>query len=328
MAFLASFLVRRLAQAVIIIFLVTVLIFTIVRIVPGDPVRLILGPAATPETVDRMADRLGLHNPIIVQYAHYMRRVVLHGDFGTSFFRPKSGMTVGGSRVEDPTRLDRAEVLDLIAARLPLTLQLAGLAIVFAVIIAVPLGVLAGIYHARFPDTFAILTSSVMISLPNFWLGLVLALLIGIKLGWLPAVGYRGFSYAILPAIVLAIELAPVLMRAIAMSLHGALNESYVAEGQMRGLSRARMIWRHASRNAAVPVLNLFGIQLGALLGGVLVIEFIFDYPGVGHLTIMAVLQRDFPLIQGVTILISAIFVFVNIVVDYVSSLIDPRLGY
>lgn len=327
MAFFASFLIRRLAQAVVIIFLVTILIFTILRMVPGDPVRLILGPMATQDTLDRMAARLGLNEPIIVQYARYMKGV-LHGDFGTSFIRPKSGQTTGGGRADDPTRLDRAEVIDLIAARLPLTLQLAGLAILFALLISIPLGVLAGIYRMRLPDTFAILASSVMISLPNFWLGLVLALAISIKLGWLPAVGYRGFSYTILPAIVLAIELAPILIRAIGISLGTALNESYVAMGEMRGLSRKRMIWRHAARNASVPVLNLFGIQIGTLLGGVLIIEFLFDYPGLGHLTISAVLQRDFPLIQAITILISVIFVFVNMAVDFVSSLIDPRLEY
>lgn len=326
MAFFASFLVRRLAQAVIIVFVVTILIFTILRVVPGDPVRLILGPMATQETLDRMAVRLGLHDPIFVQYVRYMRGV-LRGDFGTSFVRPVSGQTTGGGRPDDPTRLDRANVIDLISDRLPLTLQLAGLAILFALLIAVPAGVLAGIYRMRFPDSFVILTSSVMVSLPNFWLGLVLALVFSIKLGWLPAVGYRGFSYTVLPALVLAIELAPILMRAIGISLGTALSESYVAMGQMRGLSRARMIW-HASRNAAVPVLNLFGIQLGAMLGGVLIIEFIFDYPGLGQLTINAVLQRDFPLIQAVTIVTSVIFVFVNMVVDYISSVIDPRLEY
>lgn len=327
MAFVASFLVRRLAQSLVIIFLVTLLIFTLLRVVPGDPVRMIAGPMATQETVDKMATDLGLHDPLLVQYGRYMGRV-LKGDFGTSFVRPKSGQTTGGGRANDPTRLDRAEVLDLVLDRLPLTLQLAGLAILFALAIAVPIGCMAGIWRTRWPDNLAVLASSVMVSIPNFWFGLVLALTFSIQLGWLPAVGYRGFSYTILPAVVLAVELAPILMRAISLSLGAALGEAYIRAGEVRGLSRRRMIWLHAARNASVPVLNMFGIQLGTLLGGVLIVEFIFDYPGVGHLAINAVLQRDFPLIQAVTILAATMFIFVNMMVDLISSLLDPRLEY
>jgi len=327
MHYVISFLARRLAQSVVIVLLVTFLIFVILRLVPGDPVRLIAGPMATPETVERVSENLGLNEPILVQYWKYMSGVV-RGDFGTSFIRPESGQTTGGGRGDDPTRLDRADVIDLIAGRLPLTLQLAALAICFAFLISMPIGLAAGIYRARWPDSFSIITSSIMVSVPNFWLASVLVLVFSINLGWLPAVGYRGFSYMILPAVVLAIELAPVLIRAVASSLGSILNEGFIKIGEARGLSRRRMIWAHGVRNAAAPVLNVLGIQLGVLLGGVLIVEYVFDFPGLGHLSINAVLQRDFPVIQAITILASVIFIFVNILVDLFSSIIDPRLEY
>lgn len=148
------------------------------------------------------------------------------------------------------------------------------------------------------------------------------------KLGWLPAIGYGGFSYTILPAIVLAVELSPVLIRTLATSVSTQMMESYALVGCVRGLSRTRIIANHVLRNASVPLLNLLGVQFSGLLGGVIIVEYIFDYPGLGLLTINAVLQRDFPLIQGIAIVTSAIFVLINIAVDLVATLIDPRLEY
>ena len=153
-------------------------------------------------------------------------------------------------------------------------------------------------------------------------------MLLSVKLGWLPAIGYSGFAYTILPAIVLAVELAPVLIRTLTGSVATVMMEPFIAVGNVRGLSRSRIIVAHALRNASVPLLNLIGIQISGLLGGVLVVEFIFDYPGLGLLTINAVLQRDFPLIQGIAIVTSAIFVFINIAVDLIATMIDPRLEY
>jgi peptide/nickel transport system permease protein len=336
MFFLMSFLLRRLAQAVVILFFVTFIIFTILRLVPGDPARLVLGPLATQEVVEVMTVRMGLDKPIVVQYFHYVWEV-LKGDMGSSFIRPKSGMS-GSMTLSDQItldnideaskKLDKAPVLSLILERLPKTLYLAGMTLAFALIISLPIGILAALYKGRLPDTIAVWLGSFMVSIPNFWLAVVLTLLVSIRWGWLPATGYEGPRHIILPAFVLAIELAPVLIRIITISLAGAINEGYMAVGQMRGLSRSRMIWKHASRNASVPLLNVIGIQMGVLLGGVIIIEFVFNYPGLGHLIINAILQRDFPVIQGVAIFIGIVFVVANIVVDYVCSLIDPRLQY
>lgn len=325
--FILSFLVRRLAQGALIVFLVTLLIFTLLRVVPGDPVRLMAGGMAPEALIEQIAKDMGLRDPILVQFGRYMSGVV-RGDLGQSFVRPASGASTGGSSFGDSTRGERAEVLTLIGDTLPMTLQLGGLAIFFALVFSFLVGIPGGLAPGRWPDRVAFYISSIFISLPNFWLGIVLAMLLSVKLGWLPAIGYSGFAYTILPAIVLAVELAPVLIRTLTGSVAAVMMEPFIAVGNVRGLSRSRIIAAHALRNASVPLLNLIGIQISGLLGGVLVVEFIFDYPGLGLLTINAVLQRVFPLIQGIAIVTSAIFVFINIAVDLIATMIDPRLEY
>jgi ABC-type dipeptide/oligopeptide/nickel transport system permease component len=325
--FALSFLVRRLIQGVGIIFVVSLLIFTLLRVVPGDPVRLMAGGMAPEALIEKIAKDMGLRDPIIVQFGRYMSGVV-QGDLGQSFVRPANGAATGGASFNDTTRGERAKVLDLILDALPMTLQLAAVTLVIALIFSAIVGIAGGLAIGRWPDKLAFYVSSIFISLPNFWLGIVLALLLSVKLGWLPAIGYGGFSYTILPAIVLAVELSPVLIRTLVTSVSTQMMESYVSVGRVRGLSRTRIIANHALRNASVPLLNLLGVQFSGLLGGVIIVEYIFDYPGLGLLTINAVLQRDFPLIQGIAIVTSAIFVLINIAVDLVATLIDPRLEY
>ncbi|MBW9080465.1 ABC transporter permease [Rhizobium pusense] len=325
--FAVNFLMRRLFQGVIIIFLVSLLIFTLLRVVPGDPVRLMAGGMAPEALIEKIATDMGLRDPIPVQFGRYMSGVV-RGDLGQSFVRPANGASTGGATFNDTTRGERAKVFDLIFDALPMTLQLAAVTLVIALIFSAIVGITGGLSIGRWPDKLAFYISSVFISLPNFWLGIVLALLFSVKLGWLPAIGYQGFAYTILPAIVLAVELSPVLIRTLVSSVSGQMMEPYVSVGRVRGLSKARIISNHALRNASVPLLNLLGVQFSGLLGGVIIVEYIFDYPGLGLLTINAVLQRDFPLIQGIAIVTSAIFVLINIIVDLVATTIDPRLEY
>ena len=325
--YLLNFLIRRLFQGVFVLLIVTFAIFTLLRVVPGDPARLIVGGMAPDEVVAQKAEELGLNDPIPVQFARYLGDIV-QGDFGNSFFRPKSGATVGAAAHDDPTRADRAEVLDLILERIPLTLQLAALAIFFALLISFPLGIAAGLNPGKWQDRLAFFAGSVFVSIPSFWLAVVLALLVSVHWGLLPSIGYKGFEYTILPAFVLAIEMSPFIIRTLSVSIAQVMQEEFISVAPLRGLRRARIVAAHAIRNASIPLLNLFGIQLGVLLGGVLIIELIFDYPGLGRLTINAVLQRDFPIIQGVAIFMAGLFVFINIAVDLVASFIDPRLEY
>ena len=325
--FLLNFLIRRFLQGVVVLLIVSFAIFALLRVVPGDPARLIVGGMAPDEVVIQKAQELGLNDPIIIQYFRYLKDLS-KGDLGNSFFRPKSGATVGAAAFDDPSRDERAEVLDLIIERIPLTLQLAGLSVIFALIISFPLGIAAGLNPGKWQDRLAFFSGSVFVSLPNFWLGIVLAQIFSVHLGILPSIGYKGFEYTILPAFVLAIGISPFIIRTLSVSIAQVMNEEFITVAPLRGLKPTRIVVGHAIRNASIPLLNLFGIQLGLLLGGVLVVELIFDYPGLGRLTINAVLQRDFPIIQGVAIFISAIFVFINIAVDLAASFIDPRLEH
>jgi peptide/nickel transport system permease protein len=251
---------------------------------------------------------------------------VARGDLGNSFNRAPSGASVAGGR--DGTLGERAAVLDLIAESLPYTLQLAGLALLFTAIIAGPLGIVGGRYAGRWPDSLALYLSSIFVSLPNFWLGIVLALVFSAKLAWIPSIGYQGFSYTILPAIVIAVEMAPLFIRSLSVSVASNLQQPFIEIGRLRGLSDRRLFLHHVLRNSAVPILNLFGVQLGALLGGVLIVEYIFSYPGLGFTTVQAVLLRDFPTIQGIAVLSSSAFVVINLLVDLISAYLDPRLDY
>lgn len=323
--FLVEYLLKRLAQGVVIVFLTSLIIFTLLRVVPGDPVRLIVGGMASETIVNEVAEKMGLRDPIIVQYGRYIAGVV-QGDFGQSYVRPRNGMVVAGGEYIDPTKSNMAPVIDLVVERLPLTLMLAGMSLVFALIVSVPLGIFGGLYPDRWPSSLALVVQSVFVSIPNFWLSIVLILFLSVKLGWMPALGYQGFAYVLLPAIVLAVEVCPFLIRTLTVSLGEIMQAPFIDEARVRGLSRWRIVFSHALRNAAVPLVNLLGMQLSVLIGGVLVVEYIFDYPGLGHLTVLSVVSRDFPLIQGIAILTSAVFVFINILVDLITYAIDPRV--
>jgi len=329
MAFAIEFFLRRISQGLLIVLLVAFGIFTLLRIVPGDPIRIILGPMTPANVLEETARELGLRDPILVQFGRFVGEVVT-GDLGHSFIRGVQGGSMGGSQDASGFNPEnRASVAELIATALPYSLQLAALAILFALIVAVPLGMAAGLRAGKWPDKLGLYVSSLFVSLPNIWVGVVLIFLLSAKFGWLPAIGYRGFAYTIIPAMVLAIELSPVMIRAISVSVAANLGESYYDVGMVRGLSRRTMIVKHVLRNAAVPLLNLFGAQMiGLLLGGLFVVEYIFSYPGIGMLTINAVFQRDFPIIQAVAILASGALVGINMLVDFASTKIDRRLKF
>lgn len=320
-----EFLLKRVLQGLLIVALTSLIIFTLLRVVPGDPVRLIVGGMAPDNVVQEVAEKMGLRDPIVVQYGRYMSHLVT-GDMGQSYLRPKSGMVAAGGEYVDPTRADMADVWGLILERVPLTLLLAGTALVFALAISLPLGIAGGLYPRSWMAKLAFALQSLFVSIPNFWLAIILILFLSVKLGLIPALGYKGFAYVILPAIVMAVEIAPFIIRTLTTSLSAVMQADFIDEARVRGLSRRRIVFGHALRNSAVPLVNLLGIQLSTLIGGVLVVEYIFDYPGLGHLTVVSVVGRDFPVIQGIAISISAVFVFINILVDLVAYMIDPRV--
>lgn len=329
MVFAIEFFIRRISQGVVIVLLVALLIFTLLRVVPGDPVRVILGPMASPSVMQATAKKMGLTDPIPIQFGRFIGQVAT-GNLGHSYIRGLQGGTRGGSQNAGGFHTEsRASVAGLIAKTLPYSLQLAGLGILFALLIAVPIGMAAGVWNGRWPDRLGLYLSSVFVSLPNIWIGVVLIYLLSSKAGLLPAIGYKGFSYTILPALVLALELSPIMIRAISVSVAANLGETYFDVGLVRGLPRWKMIGKHVVRNAAIPLLNLLGAQMiGVLIGSLFIVEYIFSYPGVGLLTINAVFQRDFPIVQAVAILASGALVVINMMVDFSSALIDRRLNF
>ena len=325
MGFLFDFLARRLAQGILIVLIVSFGIFAILRMVPGDPVRMILGPMANAAAVEAAAQRLGLRDPIPVQYFHWLGNVV-RGDLGNSFSKGKGGQS--SARADQQSDTDKARVVDLLRDAVPMTLQLAGLALVFTALISVPLGVAAGLFTGRLPDKVAFYVGSIFVSVPNFWCALVLVLVVSAQLNLLPSIGYEGFAYTILPAVVIAIEMSPIFMRALAISIADVHRQNFVQLETIRGIGFPRIFLHHIVRNATVPILNLFGVQIGALLSGVLIVEYVFNYPGFGLLTVQAVSQRDFPVIQGAALLSALLFVVINMLVDLISTWIDPRLDF
>ena len=207
-----EFMVKRIAQGLLIVALTSLIIFTLLRVVPGDPVRLIVGGMAPDNVVEEVATKMGLRDPIIVQYARYMAGLA-RGDLGQSYIRPRSGGVAAGGQYVDPTKAEMAPVADLILERLPLTLQLGGMALVFALVMSLPIGLAGGLHQHGWQNSLAFGVQSLFVSIPNFWLAIVLILLLSVKLEWLPALGYRGFSYVLLPAFVLAVEISPFIIR-------------------------------------------------------------------------------------------------------------------
>ena len=327
MAFIISFLLRRLSQGLVIVLLVGFVIFSLLRLIPGDPVRMMVGPMASEERIEQVANELGLRDPIIVQFGRYLLNLA-KGDLGHSFIKSKQGASSAGGR-ESEGLDNKAGVLDLIVKTMPYSLQLAGLGILLAFMASLPLGIAAGLNPHGWISRLAFAASSIFVSLPNIWLAILLILVFSTQLHWLPAIGYKGFAYTVLPAIVLAVELSAIIVRALSSSVAAIMQENYVRAGIVRGFTKNYMIRHHVLRNAAIPMLNLFGAQLGGLLlGSLFVVEYIFNYPGLGLLTINAVFQRDFPIIQGVAIITTSVLVLINIVVDLISAGIDRRLQY
>ncbi len=301
-----SYLVRRLIGACIVITGVTCLVFLLIQLVPGDPVEVMLGESASLADREALREQLGLNQPVLIQLAQYLQHLV-QGDFGRSLF---SQRPIG----------------ELLWERIPATLQLSAAALGFALLLALPLGMLAALRRNTAWDTGAMGFALFGISIPNFWLGPLLILVFSLWLGWFPVSGAQGNGAWILPALTLGTALAAILSRMIRSSLLEVLQEDYMRTAQAKGLSPMRVVWVHGLRNALLPVITLLGLQLGALLGGAVITETVFSWPGIGSLTIEAIQRRDYPLVQACVLLISLTYVLVNLLTDLAYAWIDPRI--
>ena len=303
-----GFVVRRVALTVPVLLGVATLVFSLIHLVPGDPALSMLGEGATPEEVLALRERLGLERPLAVQYAAFLSGVV-RGDLGESL---RYGTPVASE----------------IAARVPATLQLALAAMLVAVGLAAPLGILAAVYRGTAVDHGAMTFALVGICLPNFWLGPLLAIVFAVQLGWLPVSGTGGLSHLVLPSITLGTALAAILARMTRAGLLEELGEPYVLAARAKGVSRWRAILRHAFRNSLIPIVTIVGLQFGAVLTGTIITETIFAWPGLGRLLIQSISFRDYPLVQGCILLIAVTYVAVNLATDVIYGFLDPRVRY
>jgi ABC-type dipeptide/oligopeptide/nickel transport system permease component len=296
----------RLGIALPAIWLILTMVFMLVHIVPGDPVQQMLGEDARPEDLNNLRHALGLDQPILTQYFHYMTGLV-RGDWGKSFHFQSS-------------------VLALVLHRYPATLELALTAMLVCAAIAIPAGVSAARNRGKARDHAIGVLTLLGLSVPNFALGPVLILLFSITLGWLPVSGRGGISHLILPAATLGAALAAILTRMVRGSMIEELGSDYVRTARAKGLSERAVLYRHAFPNALVPIITILGLQFGTLLAGTIVTESIFSWPGIGRLTVQAIQSRDYPLLQGCILVIALSYVVVNLFTDVVYSLIDPRI--
>lgn len=297
---------RRVAMTIPVILGVATLVFSLIHLVPGDPAQSMLGESAAPADVNELRAKLGLDRPVMTQYVEYVTRAV-RGDLGTSF------------RYGTPVTKE-------IGARLGRTAQLAFAAMAVAILIAVPLGTLAAVFRGRLLDQAAMTMSLVGVSLPNFWLGPLLAMVFAVGLGWLPVSGAGTWRHLVLPAVTLGSALAAVLARLTRTSVIEELQELYVVAARARGLSWLRTVVRHALRNSLVPVVTVIGLQFGAVLTGTIITESIFAWPGLGRLLIQAIGFRDYPLVQGCILFIAITYVGMNLLVDLAYGWLDPRI--
>jgi peptide/nickel transport system permease protein len=305
---MARFLLRRLALTVPVIFGVSTLVFLLIHLIPGDPVQAMLGDSALPQDVEALRERLGLNRPLYQQYASFMAGVV-KGDLGTSI---RTNETVTSA----------------IAARMPATAELALASMIVAILIAIPLGIVAAARSGTTVDHIATTLALVGISMPTFWLGPLLAIVFSISLGWLPVSGRGTLAHLVLPAITLGAPLASVLARITRASVIEELGELYVLAARAKGVSRARALLKHAFRNSLIPIVTVLGLQFGAVLTGAVITETIFAWPGVGRLLIQSISARDYPAVQGCILLIAVTYVSVNLLVDLAYGFLDPRIRY
>ena len=311
---MADFLVQRAAISVLTLFIISLVVFTGVRLIPGDPARVLAGTEADEAGLEEVRAKYGLRDPIPVQYVRWLG-LALSGDLGESI-------------------RTRTSVARTVAQKLPITLELTAYALVAALLIAVPAGIFAAIRRNSLWDYVVCGVSLGGISIPNFWLGIMLILLVSVRLGWLPASGWApllqdplaNLRHFLMPALVLGAALAGVLLRQIRNSMLEVLSADYVRTAHGKGLRPGRVVLHHAVRNGLIPVVTILGLQMGALISGAVVTEQIFVVPGFGRLIVEAVFTRDYPLVQGVVLVTATAYVLINLLVDLSYSLLNPRI--
>jgi peptide/nickel transport system permease protein len=311
---MTTYLIKRVIALILTLFLVSVVIFVVMRIIPGDPAQIILGLQATPEAVEALREQLGLNRPLPVQYLSWIGAMI-RGDMGQS-------INYG------------VPITELVVQRLAVTGPLTLLAVLFSVAISIPLGIYASTHQNRPGDYGVMIFSQVGLAIPAFWAGLLLILLFAVQLKWFASGGFPGWSRSfwgsmqslLLPAVALGLIRAAVLARLTRSSLLEVLREDYIQTARSKGLAEQIVIYKHAFRNAVIPVLTILGLQIGQLMAGAIIIEQVFFLPGLGRLVYLAINQRDLPVVQAVVLFIACVIVIVNFLVDLTYAALDPRI--
>ncbi len=303
---MSRYLARRMLLALPGLWLLLTMVFLLAHVIPGDPVQQMLGEGARAEDLQQLRHRLGLDLPIATQYRRYLLSLA-HGDMGQSI------------RFQQP-------VARVVLRQFPATLELAGVALLVCVLIAIPAGAVAARMRGRPADQAIGVVTLLGLSAPNFALGPVLILCFSVELGWLPVSGRGGLSHLVLPAITLGAALAAILTRMVRAAVLEELSSDYVRTARAKGVGEAAVLFRHALRNAMIPVLTILGLQFGTLLAGAIVTETIFSWPGIGRLAVLAIQARDYPLLQGCILVMATAFVLVNLLTDVLYSFADPRV--
>lgn len=302
-----KYVVRRVLMLIPVLLGVTFIVFSMMYITPGDPAKLVLGDTATPEALEQYREEQGLNDPFLVQYGNYMKKLLLHGDIGTSYATKKP-------------------VIQEISECFPATVKLALSAMVVAVCLGVPIGIISAVKQYSIFDMVSMAFALIGISMPVFWLGLLLILLFAVNLKILPSSGYDGFAYMILPAISLGAQSVAVITRMTRSSMLEVINMDYIKTARSKGQNERVVILKHALGNALIPIITSVGLQFGGLLGGAVLTESIFSIPGIGRLMVDSIKMRDYPVVQGGVLIIAIAFCFVNLFVDLLYAFVDPRI--
>ena len=301
------YIVRRVLFLIPVLLGVAFCVFTLLYLTPGDPARMILGDLATEDAVQEFRNREGLNDPFLVQFGNYVWKAVTKGDIGRSYITKRS-------------------VAQEVLAAFPATLELSALAMVIAILVGLPCGILSAIKQYSIFDTVTMIFAMIGLSMPVFWLGLLLILLFSVHLRWLPSSGFGTFKAMILPAVSLSAQAISMVTRMTRSSMLEVIRADYIRTARAKGQKESVVIWVHALHNALIPVVTLCGLQFGHLLAGAILTESIFAIPGIGRLMVTSIMQRNYPVVQGGVLFIAIAFSIVNLLVDLVYAYIDPRI--
>jgi peptide/nickel transport system permease protein len=313
---MGAYLLKKIFILLVTLLLVSAVIFAVLMVIPSDPAQIVLGIHATPETLQALRHKMGLDQPVIVQYLTYLKKMIT-GDLGRSITYDVS-------------------ISSLIFSRLQVTVPLAILSMTFAILLSIPIGIYSALHRNRMGDYGIMVFSQIGLAVPAFWAGILLILLFAVTLHWFPAGGFqnwlmdpaRALKSLLLPALSLGFVRAAVLTRMTRSSMLEVLGEDYIRTARSKGLSKRRVVYKHAFRNAIIPVITIIGLQAGDLLAGAIIVENVFHLPGIGRLVFEAIGQRDLPVIQGVVLFIAALIVVINFLIDVAYRYLDPRIRY